>query len=141
MEEYGYKYIHKLSQFVKILSSRKTRTINMVPNKVKNSDFMSILYGKPIREFPPPKFAICGKVRISKIDLPFRKVYKPQFTEEILEIVALARGKTSEIHYKKTIRIWLYVVNFTRKTSLQSFENGFLHNRVGLKRILRIVSQ
>ena len=37
MEEHGYKYIHKLSQFVKILNSRKTRTINMVPNKVKNS--------------------------------------------------------------------------------------------------------
>ena len=43
MEEFGYKYIHKLSQFVNILNSRKTRTISMVPNKVKNSDFMSIL--------------------------------------------------------------------------------------------------
>ena len=73
MEEYGYKYNHKLSQFVNILNSRKTRTINMVPNKVRNSDFMSILYGKPIREFPPPKFAIGDKVHISKIDLPFRK--------------------------------------------------------------------
>ena len=92
MEEYGYKYIHKLSQFVNILNSRKTRTINMVPNKVKNSDFMSILYGKPIREFPLPKFAIGDNGRISKIDLPFRKGYKPQFTE-IFEIVALASRK------------------------------------------------
>ena len=93
MEEHGYKYIHKLSQFVKILNSRKTRTINMIPNKVKNSDFMSILYGQPIREFSPPKLAIGDKVRISKIDLPFRKGYKPQFTEEIFEIVALASRK------------------------------------------------
>ena len=93
MEEHGYKYIHKLSQFVKILNSRKTRTINMIPNKVKNSDFMSILYGQPIREFTPPKLAIGDKVRISKIDLPFRKGYKPQFTEEIFEIVALASRK------------------------------------------------
>ena len=69
MEEYGYKYNHKLYQFVKILNSRKTRTINMVPNKVKNSDFMSILYGQPIREFTPPKFAKGDKVRISKVDL------------------------------------------------------------------------
>ena len=83
MEEHGYKYIHKLSQFVKILNSRKTRTINMIPNKVKNSDFMSTLYGQPIREFTPPKLAIGDKVWISKIDLPFRKGYKPQFTEEI----------------------------------------------------------
>ena len=93
MEEHGYKYIHKLSQFVKILNSRKTRTINMVPNKVKNSDFMSILYGQPIREFTLPNFTIGDKVRISKIDLPFRKGYKPQFTEEVFEIVALAGRK------------------------------------------------
>ena len=93
IEEHGYKYIHKLSQFVKILNSRKTRTINMVPNKLKNSDFMSILYGQPIREFTPPNFALGDEVRFSKIDLPFRKVYKPQFTQEIFEIVALASRK------------------------------------------------
>ena len=51
---------------------------------------MSSLYGKPVREFPPPKFAIGDKVGISKIDLPFRKVYKPQFLEKFFEIVALA---------------------------------------------------
>ena len=93
MEEYGYKYIHKLSQFVNILNSRKTRTINMVPNKVKNSDFVSFLFCKPIREFPPSQFAIGDKVRFSKTDLLFRKGNKPQFTEEIFEIVALAGRK------------------------------------------------
>ena len=67
--------------------------INMVPNEVKNFDFMSILYGKPIREIPPPKFAIGDKFRISKTDLTFRKRYKPQFTEEVFEIVALAGRK------------------------------------------------
>ena len=72
---------------------REKRTISMVPNKVKNSDFMSILSGQPIVEFTPPKFAIGDKVRISKFDLPFRKGYKPQFTEEIFEIVALASRK------------------------------------------------
>ena len=92
MEEHGYKYIQKLSQFVKILNSRKTRTMNMLPNKVKDSGFLSIICGQPIREFPPPKFAIGDKVRISKIDLPFRKGYKPLFTE-IFEIVALASRK------------------------------------------------
>ena len=90
MEEHGYKYIHKLSQLIKILKSRKTRMINMVPNKVKNSDFMWFLNGQPIREFTPPEFAIGDKVRISKIDLLFRKRYKAQFTEEIFEIVAFA---------------------------------------------------
>ena len=92
MEERGYKYIHK-SQFVNILNSRKTRTINMVPNKVKNCDFMSILYRQTKREFTPPKFAIGDKVRISTIDLPFTKGYKPKFTEENFEIVVLASRK------------------------------------------------
>ena len=77
MEEHGSKYIHKLSQFVKILNSRKTRTVNMEPNKVKSSDFMPILYWYSIRKFTPPEFAIDGKVPISKNDLPFRKGYKP----------------------------------------------------------------
>ena len=65
----------------------------MIPIKVKKSDFKSILYGQPIREFSSPKLAIGDKFRISKIDLPFRKCYKPLFTEEIFEIVALASRK------------------------------------------------
>ena len=65
--------------------------MNMVPNKVKNSDFISILYGKLIREFLSTKSAICEKV--CKADLRFRKGYKPQFTEEIFEIVALGSRK------------------------------------------------
>ena len=93
MEEYEYKYIHKLSQFVTILNSRKTRMINMVPNKVKNSEFLSVLYAQPIGEFTPSKLAIGDRVRISKVDLPFRKGYKPEFKEENFEIVALASRK------------------------------------------------
>ena len=72
----------------------------MVPNIVKNSDFMSILYGQLLRDFTPTKFAIGDKVRISKIDLPFRKGYKPQFTEVIFEIVALASGKPPTYNIK-----------------------------------------
>ena len=101
MEEHGYKYIHNLFQFVKILNARKTRTINMIPNKVKNFDFMSILYCQHIRDLTPAKFTIGDKVRNSKTDLPFRKGCKPQFTEQIFEVVALASRKTSDIHYKR----------------------------------------
>ena len=93
LEEHEYKYSHKLSQFVKILNSTTTRTTNRVPNKVKISDFMSILYGQPIRELTPLKFSISDKVCISKIDIPFRKCYEPRFTEEVFEIVAHASRK------------------------------------------------
>ena len=72
MEDFGYKYIHNLPQFV-TLNSRRNSLIDMGPNTVKNCDFMSILYSKPLREFKKPIFKIGDRVRISKYDLLFRK--------------------------------------------------------------------
>ena len=93
MEDFGYKYIHKLPHFITTLNSRRNISIDMEPNTVKNCDFMSILYSKPLREFKKPKFKIGDRVRISKYDLPFYKGYKPQFTREVFEIVAIATRK------------------------------------------------
>ena len=93
IEDYGYKYIHKLPQFVTTLNTRRNRSIDMKPSNVENSDFMPVLYSKPIRDFNKPKFKVGYRVRISKQDLPFRKGYKPQFTNEIFKNVALATRK------------------------------------------------
>ena len=73
MEDFGFKYNHKLSQFVATVISRNNRSKDMKPNHVKNLDFMSINYSKPLREYKKPKFGIGDRVRISKYDLPFRK--------------------------------------------------------------------
>ena len=83
MEDFGYKYIHKLPQFITTLNSRRKSSIDMRPNTVTKCDFMSILYSKPLREFKKPTFKIGERVGISKYDLPFRKGYKPQFTQEV----------------------------------------------------------
>ena len=91
MEDYGYKYIHELPQFIATMNSRNNRSIDMKPNHVKNSDFMSILYSKPLREYKKPKYGI--RVRISKYNLPFRKGYKPQYTQEILKLLPLLLRK------------------------------------------------
>ena len=93
MEDFGYKYIHKLPQIITTLNSRRNSSIEMRPNTVKNCHFMSILFRKPLREFKKPAFKIGERVRISKYDLPFRKGYKPEFTREIFEIVAIATRK------------------------------------------------
>ena len=93
MEDFGYKYIHKLPQFIATLNSRRNSSIDMRPNTVKNCDFMSILYSNPLREFKKPTFKVDDRVRISKYDLPFGKGYKPQFTREVFEIVAIATRK------------------------------------------------
>ena len=92
MEDYGYKYMHKLPQFITTLNSRRNSSIDMRPNTVKNCDFMSILYSKPLREYKKPTFKIGDRVRISKYDLPFRKSYKPQLTREF-ENLAIATRK------------------------------------------------
>ena len=65
----------------------------MTPKNVKKFDVLSILYSKPLREFRKPKFKVGDRVRISKYDLPFRKGYEPQFTQEVFEIVAISPKK------------------------------------------------
>ena len=89
-EDFGYKCVHKVSQFITTLNSRRNSSIDMRPNIVQNCDFMSNLYNKQLREFKKPTFRIGDKVRISKYDLVFRKGYKPQFTREVFEIVGIA---------------------------------------------------
>ena len=93
MEDNRYKYIHKLSPFVTTLNSRRNCSIDLIPMNVKNSDFLSILYNKPPREFRKPKFEVGDRVRISKYDLPFRKGYKPQCIKEAFENFAISFKK------------------------------------------------
>ena len=54
MEDNGYKYIHKMNQFVTTLNSRRNCSLDLIPKNVKNSDFLSILYSKPLRDFRKP---------------------------------------------------------------------------------------
>ena len=89
MEDNGFKHIHKLSQFVTTLISRKKLSTDSMPKNVKNSNFLSILYSKP-REFKEPKFKIGDRLGISTHDLPFRKGYYPQSTQEVFEIAAIS---------------------------------------------------
>ena len=93
MEYFGYKYIHKLTQFITTLNSRRNSSIDMRPNTLKNCDFVSILHSKLLREYKKPTFKIGDRVRISKYDLPFRKGYKPHIAREVFEIVAIATRK------------------------------------------------
>ena len=66
MEDYVYKYIHKLPHFIATMNSRNNRCIDMKPNYVKKSDFMPKLYNKPVREYKNPKFGTGDRVRFSK---------------------------------------------------------------------------
>ena len=82
-----------MSQFVTTVISRKTCSIDSISKNVKKSDFLSIVYSKPLWEYRIPKNRITDRVRISKFDLPLRKGYKPQFTEAVFKILAISSGK------------------------------------------------
>ena len=104
MEDNGDKYIHKLTQFVTTLNSRRNCSIDLIPKNVNNSHFLSILYSKPLRELRKPRFKVGDRVRISKYNLPIR----PQFTKEVFEIVAMSSKKpptyTTKDEQGETIR-------------------------------------
>ena len=93
IEDHGEKFINKLPQFVSTMNCRINRSIGKSPRDVKNTDFLSILYNKPLTRYKKLKFKVGNRVRISKNDIPFRKGYKPQFTDEIFEISAVSTKK------------------------------------------------
>ena len=93
MEDYGYQYIHKPPQFSTTLNSRRNSSIDIRLNIVKTCDFMSILYSNLLRENKKTTFEVGDRVLISKYALLFRKGYKPHFTGEVFEIVAIATRK------------------------------------------------
>ena len=66
MEDNGYKYIHKVTQFVTTLNSRRNCSIDLIPKKVKNSEFFAILYSRPLRELRKPNIKIGNRLRNSQ---------------------------------------------------------------------------
>ena len=93
IEDHGEKFINKLPQFVSTMNCRINRSIGKSPRDFKNTDFLSILYIKPLTRYKKLKFKVGDRVRISKNNIPFRKGYKPQFTDEIFEISAVSTKK------------------------------------------------
>ena len=114
MEDYGYKDIHKLLQFIATVNSRNNRSIDMKPNHVKISDFMPILYSKPLREHKKPKFGIGDRIHSSKYNLSFRKSCKHILHNKFLKRLALLLKNLQHIQ-SKTNKKKLYVGNSTRR--------------------------
>ena len=114
--------------------------MDLIPNSIKYSEFLSILYGKQIREFRKRKLKIGDRVRISKYILPFRKGFEAHFTQEVFEIVAIFPRKpptyTIKDEQDEIIR-----GNFNRKSWSKSINSGTIYNRVGFKCICTTISR
>ena len=60
---------------------------------MKNPYFLSFLDSKSLRDFRKTKFRIGDSVPIWEYDLRFRKGYKPQFKQEVFEMIANSSRK------------------------------------------------
>ena len=105
-------------------------SIDLIPKNIKNSEFLSIQYSKPLREYRKLKFKYGDRYRISNYDLPFRNGWKPQFTKEVLEIVAISSRKPPTYTIKMK-EMTVTAVNFMRKIWSNSFNNGIVYKKVG----------
>ena len=93
MEDNGYyKYSHKLIQFVTTLNSRRncSKDLILIPKNVEKFRLFLHSVQQTTRRIRKPQFKIGDRVRISKYDLPFRKSYKPKFTRDVFETVAIS---------------------------------------------------
>ena len=64
MEDYAYKYVHKLPEFITKLNSRRNSSLDTRPNTVKNCDFNSNLYSKPLGKFKKLAFKTGANLKV-----------------------------------------------------------------------------
>ena len=91
-KKWTWMYIDKLPDFVRIINTRRNRTIGLAPYKVTKKDVPRIISEtsqSSLARLKKPKFKIGDIVRIAKEDLPFKKGYKQHFTDETFTIVAI----------------------------------------------------
>ena len=121
IEDYGYKYLHKLPQFSTTLNSRRNISIDMRPNTVNN---MSIFYSIPSREYKNSIFKSGDRVRISRYDLPFRKGYKPQLEGKFLKLLQ-SQQENQQHTQSRMSKKRLFKASFIEKNRLKSFNKEF----------------
>ena len=88
-DKWSYEYLSKLPDFVKTINSRVNRVTQLAPNKVTKQHVSKLISQTAQKSFQlksSPKLSIGDYVRIAKVDLPFRKGYKQNFTDEVFEI-------------------------------------------------------
>ena len=86
MEDYGYKYIQKMFQFVTTLNSTKLAPLIWYQRLSGISTF-SILYWKLLRENKNPKFQTGYRVRISQNDFPLTMVVNHSLQRKFLRLL------------------------------------------------------
>ena len=92
-KNWTWEYIHKLQDFVKTMNTRVNRITKLAPYKVTKKDVPRII-GEAIERREAmrgkPKFKIGDTVRMSGYNVPFKKGYQQNFTDEVFTITDIA---------------------------------------------------
>ena len=89
-EKWTYSYIGSLQDFVRTINTRVNRVTGLAPAKVSRKHVPHLISLSASDKFVQrPRFKIGDKVRIAKEDIPFRKGYKQNFTDETFFIVKI----------------------------------------------------
>jgi hypothetical protein len=94
------RYIDMLPRIVNVINGRINRAIKMAPADVKFTDTEYLLQRQEERqeknvavgESSKPVYKVGDVVRVAKENLPFRKGYKPQYTERLYSVRSVVRG-------------------------------------------------
>ena len=96
----GLRYIDKLQCIVNVINGRFNRAIKMAPSAVTYGHTEYLLKRQEEREeknvvtgeTSKPVYKVGDVVRVAKENLPFRKGYKPQYTEKLYSVRSVVRG-------------------------------------------------
>ena len=80
-------YLPKLKNFTKTLNTRVNRSTGLPPENVQNGNSITFFYKKSTKTNRLPSLKIGEVVPFVKVSTAFSKGYKPQFTEEILNVI------------------------------------------------------
>ena len=115
MEDFGYKYIHKLPQFITTLNSRRNRSIDMRPNTVKNCDFMSILYSKLYENSRNLYSKLVTECESQSMIYLFAKVTSRSLHEKFLQLLELQQENHQHTQSRRS-KTRLFKANFIKKS-------------------------
>ena len=100
MEDYGYKYIHKLPEQIATMNSRNNRSKDMKHNHVRNSDFMSIIHSILLREYKRPNLELERDFAFPSSIYPAGKVINHKLHRKFLKLLPLVLKNLQHIQSK-----------------------------------------
>ena len=99
MEVNGYKYIHKLTEFVTTLYSRTNCLIDLIPKNVKNSDFSPFCTGNHYENLENPSLELEIEFACRSMTYPSGRVISHCLHKKFSKLLQFFQ-KTSKIHIK-----------------------------------------